>query len=146
MTPEEPMPSLFTRIIDGELPGRFVWRDPDVVAFLTIAPLKPGHTLVVPRREVDHWIDMDEALNAKVFGVARNVARGVAAAFPCTKVGVIVAGLEVLHTHVHVVPITGLHDLDFDRQDRNADPRALDDAAERLRAALVELGFAQASA
>src|SRR5215471_5195740 len=109
MSAEElPMPSVFTRIIQGELPGRFVWRDPDVVAFLTIAPLKPGHTLVVPRREVDHWIDMDDALTAKVFGVAKNVSKGVAAAFPCTKVGLIVAGLEVLHTHVHVVPMTDL--------------------------------------
>lgn len=140
------MPTVFTRVIQGELPGRFVWKDPDVVAFLSIAPLKPGHTLVVPRREVDHWIDMDEALNAKVWAVSRNVAKGVAAAFPCTKVGVIVAGLEVLHTHVHVVPITGMNDLDFDRQDRNPDPRAMDEAAERLRAALTKLGFAQATA
>lgn len=140
------MPSVFTRIIQGELPARFVWRDSDVVAFLSIAPLKAGHTLVVPRREVDHWIDMDAALNAKVWGVSRDIAMGVAAAFPCTKVGVIVAGLEVLHTHVHLVPITGIHDLDFDRQERNPDPHALDEAAERLRAALRKLGFAQATA
>lgn len=139
------MPSVFTRIIQGELPARFVWKDSDVVAFLSIAPLRPGHTLVVPRREVDHWIDMDDALNAKVFGVARSIAKGVAEAFPCKKVGVIVAGLEVLHTHVHLVPITGLHDLDFDRQERNPDPHALDDAAERLRGSLVKLGFAQAT-
>lgn len=140
------MPSVFTRIIAGDLPGRFVWRDPDVVAFLSIAPLRPGHTLVVPRREVDHWIDMDAALNAKVFGVARDIAKGVAAAFPCKKVGVILAGLEVPHTHVHLVPITGLHDLDFDNQDRSPDPRAMDEAAERLRDALTKLGFAQARA
>jgi histidine triad (HIT) family protein len=89
---------------------------------------------------------MDADLNAKVFGVARDVAKGVAAAFPCTKVGVVVAGLEVLHTHVHLVPITGVHDLDFDRQERNPDPHALDDAAGRLRAALSKLGFAQAGA
>jgi diadenosine tetraphosphate (Ap4A) HIT family hydrolase len=140
------MPTLFTRIISGELPGRFVWRDPDVVAFLTINPLKPGHTLVVPRREVDHWIDMDAALTARVFDVSRRISTGIAAAFPCRKVGVIVAGLEVPHTHVHLVPITDLHDLDFDRQERNPDPRALDDAAKRLRAALTSLGFAEASA
>jgi diadenosine tetraphosphate (Ap4A) HIT family hydrolase len=137
------MPTLFTRIISGELPGRFVWRDPDVVAFLTIAPLRPGHTLVVPRREVDHWIDMEPALAAKTFSVAQRVAKGVARAFPCTKVGVVVAGLEVPHVHVHVVPIDGLRDLDFDRQDRNADPRALDDAAVRLRAALRSIGCAE---
>jgi len=140
------MPSLFTRIISGELPGRFVWRDPDVVAFLTINPLKPGHTLVVPRREVDDWVDMDAALSAKVFAVSQRIAKGVAAAFPCKKVGVIVAGLEVPHVHVHLVPMTDLHDLDFDNQDRNPDPRALDDAATRLRAALTSLGFAEASA
>lgn len=140
------MPSLFTRIISGELPGRFVWRDPDVVAFLTINPLKPGHTLVVPRREVDHWIDVDPALTAKLFGVSQRVAKGVAAAFPCRKVGVIVAGLEVPHVHVHLVPMNDLGDLDFANQDRSPDPRALDDAASRLRAALKTLGHAEASA
>lgn len=139
------MASIFARIIDGEFPARFVWRDPDVVAFLTINPLKPGHVLVVPRREVDDWLDLDAALSAKVFDVARRVGKAVAKAFPCKKVGVIVAGLEVPHVHVHLVPITGLHDLDFDRQERNPDPRALDDAAARLRAALCELGYAEAS-
>lgn len=140
------MPTLFSRIIAGELPGRFVWRDPDVVAFLTIAPLRPGHTLVVPRREVDHWIDMDAELTAKVFTVAQKVSKGLAKAFPSVKVGLLIGGLEVPHTHVHVVPIDGLKDLDFDRQDRNADPRALDEAAERLRVTLRALGYSEASA
>jgi histidine triad (HIT) family protein len=140
------MPSVFTRIIAGELPGRFVWRDPDVVAFLTINPLRPGHTLVVPRREVDHWVDMDPGLSAKVFEVSRRIAKTMATTFPCKKVGVIVAGLEVLHVHVHLVPIDGLHDLDFDNQDRSPDPRALDDAATKLRAALKAAGHSEASA
>lgn len=140
------MPTLFSRIIAGEIPGRFVWRDPDVVAFLTIAPLRPGHTLVVPRREVDHWIDMDAELAAKVFAVSQKVAKGLTKAFPSVKVGLLIGGLEVPHTHVHVVPIDGLKDLDFDRQDRNADPRALDEAAERLRASLRALGYSEASA
>jgi len=140
------LPSVFSRVIAGEIPGRFVWKDPDVVAFLTIAPLKTGHTLVVPRREVDHWIDLDPALAAKVFAVSQSVARGIAKAFPCTKVGVMVAGLEVPHVHVHLVPIADLGDLDFARQDRNPDPRAMDDAAARLRAALRALGYAESSA
>ena len=139
------MASIFSRVIAGELPARFVWRDPDCVAFLSINQLRPGHALVVPRREVDDWLDLDAALSAKVFDVARRVGRGVAKAFPCRKVGVVVAGLEVPHVHVHLVPITGLHDLDFDRQDRNPDPRALDDAAARLRTALRELGYAEAA-
>ncbi len=139
------MPSVFSRILAGELPARFVWKDPDCVAFLSINPLKPGHALVVPRREVDDWLDLDEALAGKLFSVSQRVARGVAKAFPCRKVGVIVAGLEVPHVHVHLVPITGLHDLDFDRQERNPDPRALDDAAARLRAALRSLGHGEAA-
>lgn len=139
------MPTLFTRIIAGELPGRFVWRDPDCVAFLSINPLKPGHTLVVPRREFAHWIDLDDALCAKVFGTAQRVARGVAKGFPSRRVGVVLAGLEVPHVHVHLVPIDGVHDLDFDRQERSPDPRALDDAATRIRDALRSLGFAEAS-
>jgi histidine triad (HIT) family protein len=137
------MPSVFTRILAGELPARFVWRDLHCVAFLTINPLRPGHVLVVPRREIDHWIDMDAELSAHVFEVARKVAKGVARAFPSKKVGVIVAGLEVPHTHVHVVPIDGLHDLDFDRQERSPDPRRLDEDAARLRKALTDLGYAE---
>jgi len=139
------MPTLFTRIIDGELPGRFVWKDADVVAFLTISPLKPGHTLVVPRREVDDWVDLDPATTTKLFAASQKIARAIAKAFPCRKVGVLVAGLEVPHVHVHLVPITDLHDLDFDRQDRGADPRALDDAAVKLRTALRALGHAEVS-
>ena len=137
------MTTLFSRIIAGEIPGRFVWRDPQVVAFLTISPLKPGHTLVVPRREVDHWINMDPALNAHVFGVAHDIGAAIAKAFPSRKVGMLIGGLEVPHCHVHLVPIDTLQDLDFDRQDRNPDPRALDDAAAHLRAALKSLGHAE---
>lgn len=140
------MPSVFSRIISGALPGRFVWRDPDVVAFLTINPLKPGHTLVVPRREVDHWIDLDPPLAAKVFAVSRSVAHGIAKAFPSRKVGMLIGGLEVPHTHIHLVPIDDLFDLDFARQDAHPDPRALDDAAARLRASLTALGFRESSA
>ena len=69
------MPSLFTRIIDGEIPGRFVWKDDHCVAFLTIEPMRPGHTLVVPRKEVDHWIDLDSELSAHIFEVARVIGR-----------------------------------------------------------------------
>ena len=138
--------SVFTRIIDGELPARFVWRDPDVVAFLTRNPLRPGHTLVVPRREIDDWVDMDAALTAKVFEASRRIAKGIGKAFPCRKVGVMVAGLEVPHVHVHLVPIQGLNDLDFDRQEQNPDPIALDAAAESLRAALRSLGYPEVSA
>ena len=130
------MPSLFTRIIDGELPGRFVWRDDRAVAFLSINPLQPGHTLVVPVAEVDHWIDLDPDLAAHLMLVARRIGQAAQTAFSPVKVGLMVAGLEVPHVHLHVVPIRGVHDLDFANADPSPDPAALDDAADRLRAAL----------
>ena len=137
------MPSLFTRIISGELPGRFVWRDEKAVAFLTIAPIKPGHTLVVPVEEVDHWLDADPDLNAHLTAVSQKVGAAIQAAFQPTKVGLMIAGLEVPHLHLHLVPIHALHDLDFSRADKNPDPDAMDAAAEKLRDALRAAGHAE---
>jgi len=131
------MASIFTRIIAGELPGRFVWQDDRAVAFLSIAPLRPGHVLVVPRREVDHWLDLPPDLAGHLMLVAQRIGVAVARAFPCRKVGLMIAGLEVPHVHLHVVPIDDLSDMDFARQDRNADPKALDAAAEKIRQALA---------
>lgn len=139
------MASVFTRIIDGELPGRFVWRDEQAVAFLSIEPLRPGHTLVVPRQEVDHWLDLEPELAAHLMRVAQAVGRGIQRAFDPTKVGLVILGLEVRHVHLHLSPIDGMRDLDFARADRKPDPGAMDTAAERLRTALRELGYAEAS-
>ncbi len=134
------MPSVFSRIIAGELPGRFVWRDERVVAFLSIAPLRPGHTLVVPVQEIDHWLDLPPDLAEHLTLVAQRIGRAVHKAFGCRKVGLMVAGLEVPHVHLHVTPIDDLRDMDFARQDRNPDPKALDEAAEKIRAALKTVG------
>ncbi|MFO7778880.1 MAG: HIT family protein [Nitriliruptoraceae bacterium] len=134
------MASVFTRIIDGELPGRFVWRDEQVVAFLSIGPLAPGHTLVVPRVEVDHWIDLDPATWQRVGAVTQTIGRALQAAFDPPRIGTAIAGFEVPHCHVHVVPLRELADLDFARVDPDPDPAELDEAAERIRSALRELG------
>jgi histidine triad (HIT) family protein len=134
------MATLFTRIIEGDIPGRFVWRDDRAVAFLTIAPIAPGHTLVVPIDEVDHWIDLPPDLAAHLMHVARTVGRAQVAAFSPTRVGMIIAGLEVPHCHLHLIPIETEADLSFARADHSPDPAALDDAAERLRAALRDQG------
>jgi histidine triad (HIT) family protein len=135
------MATLFTRIINGELPARFVWRDEHCVAFLSIHPLRPGHTLIVPRAEVDHWIDLDPALAAHLTGVAQAIGKAVYRAFAPAKVGLMLAGLEVPHVHLHVVPIDGVHDLDFRNQDLNAKAADLDRAAARIRDALRALGY-----
>jgi histidine triad (HIT) family protein len=137
------MPSLFTRIINGEIPGRFVWKDEQCVVFLTIAPLSPGHCLVVPRAEVDHWLDLDADLAAHLMKVGQCIGKALQRAFKPTKVGLIIAGLEVPHVHLHLVPIKGLQDLNFANQDTNAKAADLDRAAEKTRAALRELRYSQ---
>jgi histidine triad (HIT) family protein len=136
--------TLFTRIINGEIPGRFVWKDEHCVAFMTIAPIRPGHTLVVPRQEIDSWVDAPPELTAHMFETARHIACGIHSAFPCTKVGLMIAGLEVPHMHIHLTPINAIKDMDFALQDNNAKPADLDAAAEKLRAALRTLGYAEA--
>lgn len=130
------MPSVFTRIIAGELPAHFVWRDERCVAFLSINPLRPGHTLVVPRAEIDHWIDLDNETLATLMRVARTIGRAQQTAYQPTKVGMLVAGLEVPHVHVHVSPIDGLHDMDFANVGPNPGDGALAAEAARIRAAL----------
>lgn len=134
------MATLFTRIIEGELPGRFVWRDDRCVAFLTIAPLAPGHVLVVPVDEVDHWIDLEPDLLAHVMDVARTIARVQQDVFRPVKVGVLVVGEEVPHAHVHLVPFHRLDQLDFANADAAPESAALDAAAESIRAGLRAAG------
>ena len=140
------MPTLFTRIIDGEIPGRFVWRQDDVVAFLTINPITTGHTLVVPVQEVDHWLDLEPATAGRCFEVARNIGQAQMTAFSPTRIGLIIAGLEVPHTHLHLIPIDREADLSFAKADPDPDPAGLDDAAERLREALRAAGHGAAVA
>ncbi|HEV2216390.1 MAG TPA: HIT family protein [Candidatus Dormibacteraeota bacterium] len=134
------MASVFTRIINGELPARFVWQDEQCVAFLSNRPLRPGHTLVVSRLEVDHWLDVDPQLLAHLTKVSQRVGRAQMAAFKPTRIGVMIAGLEVPHLHIHVVPIRGMHDLDFGNQDPNPDPKMMDEAADSIRSEMQKLG------
>jgi histidine triad (HIT) family protein len=134
------MATLFTRIIEGEIPGRFVWRDHRAVAFLTIAPITPGHVLVVPIAEVDHWLDLDPDLAAHLMQVSQTIGQAQMTVFEPSRVGLIVAGLEVPHCHLHLIPIDAESDLSFAKADHDPDPAALDDAATRLRAALTSAG------
>ncbi len=134
------MPTVFTRIIDGDLPGRFVWSDDISVAFLSINPIRPGHVLVVPRAEVDRWTDLDPATASHLMVVAQQVARAQQEAFRPVRVGMIIAGLEVPHVHLHLIPIDSEADLDFRLAERSPDPAALDAAAAAIRDALRGMG------
>lgn len=139
------MPTIFTRIIDGELPGRFVWRDELCVAFLSINPIRRGHALVVPRAEVDHWLDLEPATAAHLTAVAQVIGRAQQEAFNPRRVGLIIAGFEVPHTHLHVIPIDDMGGLDFANAAARVDPGELDAVADAIRAALHRAGHAGAA-
>lgn len=139
------MPSVFTRIIEGELPGRFVWKDERCVAFLSINPIRPGHVLVVPRDEIEHWIDLQKDLAAHLMLVSRAIGQALQKTFSPAKVGLMIAGLEVAHVHLHLLPIDGLGDLNFANADPDPDPAALDATAAAVRTALSEAGHSEAA-
>lgn len=134
------MSTVFTKIIDGELPGRFVWSDDRAVAFLSINPLAPGHVLVVPRAEVDQWVDADPALLAHLTAVAHAVGEAVRAVFAPPRVGLLVAGFEVPHLHLHVFPAADMAAFDFANAASAVDAAEQDGHRDALREALRAAG------
>ena len=138
------MSTVFTKIIAGDLPGHFVYRDDKSVAFLSINPIRPGHTLVVPIEEVSHWVDLEPDLNAHLMRISQKVAKAQMEVFAPQRVGVMIAGFEVPHTHVHCVPVEHMSHLDF-TQAEMGDPEDLDRVAELLKAKLQELGYGEAT-
>lgn len=132
--------TVFTRVIEGELPARFVWRDDRCVAFLSINPLAAGHVLVVPRQEVDHWTDALPDLLAHLVRTAQVIGQALHGEFGRARVGLSIVGLEVPHLHLHVVPIDSFADLDFANADPAPDEAHLDGVADRIRGALRAMG------
>ncbi len=130
------MTTIFSRIIAGELPGHFVYRDDVVVAFLSIGPIATGHTLVVPVEEVDHWLDLDDDTVARLSVVAKRVGQAQVTAFGAQRVALIIAGLEVPHTHLHVLPIHTEADIDFKKARTDVPAGELAAVADQLRVAL----------
>lgn len=129
------MASIFTRIIEREIPAHILREDADFLAFLDTRPIREGHSLVVPKPEVPDMFELPEPLLAGLLPFARPVARAIQEVTQATRVGIAVVGLEVPHAHVHLVPIDGLYDLDFSRA-RPAADEELAATAERIRAAL----------
>lgn len=134
------MPSVFSKIISGDLPGHFVWKDELSVAFLSINPIASGHTLVIPKLEVDHWLDLPPEINAHLVQLAQIIGNAQMVAFNPLRVGMIIAGLEVPHTHLHVIPMKGMQDLDFSRATITADQSELSSNALLLRNTLESNG------
>lgn len=132
------MSTVFSKVINGELPGRFVYRSSDVVAFLSIEPLAYGHVLVVPVEEVDKWTDMAPELWARVNAVAYEIGNAVIEAFDAPRAGNVIAGFEVPHAHIHVFPARSMDDFNFANviPADQTDEAAMDEAAQKLRAVL----------
>jgi histidine triad (HIT) family protein len=130
------MPTVFTRIINRELPGRFVYEDESCAAFLTIAPVTPGHTLVVTRREVDDWLELTDDERNALWAACATVARGIDQVFKPAKVAAMLVGLEVPHVHVHLIPISDESQLDFGKADASVEPAVLDGVAASISAAI----------
>lgn len=132
------MSTVFSKVINGDLPGRFVYRSSDVVAFLSIEPLAYGHVLVVPVEEVDKWTDMAPELWARVNAVAYEIGNAVIQAFDAPRAGNVIAGFEVPHAHIHVFPARSMDDFNFTNviPADQTDEAAMDEAARKLRAAL----------
>jgi len=123
--------TIFTRIINGDIPGTFVHRDELCVAFMDINPINTGHVLVVPLVEVDHWLDLDEATTTHLVTVAKRIGEAQKAAFGCERVGLMIAGFDVPHTHLHVVPMESMAHLSFANASP-ADMATLPATAERI--------------
>jgi len=137
------MPSIFSQILAGDLPGHFVWKDDQAFALMTIRPLRPGHVLVMPRQEIDQWDDIPPALLAHLMHVSQRVAAAIKQAFPCARVAVAICGLEIPHAHIHLFPIDQIQDFNFGNGDM-ATAEELATAAARLRAYLPVFDSADA--
>lgn len=126
------MASIFTKIINREIPGHIVAENEHALAFLDINPLTTGHTLVVPKQEVDKLFDLDKEAYQSLMSFAYDVAQAVEKAMPCLRVGVAVIGLEVPHAHIHLIPLNSMDDINFSRPKLNPSQEELKAVAEKI--------------
>ena len=126
------MPSIFTRIIKGEIPSYMIAEDENFFAFLDINPLKEGHTLVVPRKEVDYFFDLEKDLLAEMMVFSQKVALAIEKVVPCNRIGVVVLGLEVPHAHIHLIPIDSEADVRFSNPRVKLTEEEFRDLAEKI--------------
>lgn len=110
------MASIFSKIVSGEIPSYKVYEDDKFLAFLDIFPLRKGHTLVIPKQEVDYIFDLDNQTLSDLHLVSKKVAKAIEKVIPCNRIGVSVVGLEVPHAHIHLIPIDGVYDMDFSKE------------------------------
>lgn len=132
------MASIFTKIINREIPGHIVAEDDCFIAFLDVMPLVEGHTLIVPKKEIDYIFDLDDATLADMMVFAKRVAVAVKKVIPCKRIGVAVIGLEVPHTHVHLVPMNSMGDINFTKPKLSLSAEVMKSTAAKIKDALVK--------
>lgn len=126
------MASVFTRIVNGEIPSYKVAETENCYAFLDISPLAEGHTLVIPKKEVDYLFDLDDQLYTELQLFAKEVAVALKKAVPCKRVGVVVLGMEVPHAHIHLVPLQSEGDMDFRKEKCSLTPERFEQIAKMI--------------
>lgn len=127
------MASIFTRIVNGEIPCYKIGETENCFAFLDINPLREGHTLVIPKQEVDYLFDLEDEVYTELQLFAKKVAKAIDQVIPCERVGVAVLGLEVPHAHIHLIPINGIHDIDFSRPKKKLSQEEFESIARKIR-------------
>ena len=130
------MPTIFSKIVSGEIPCHKIREDEKFLAFLDIFPLVKGHTLVIPKKEVDYLFDLDEELLSGILNFSKPVAKAIESVIPCERIGVTVIGLEVPHAHVHLIPISGVGDMNFNNPKLKPEQEELAEIAKQIRAAI----------
>ncbi len=127
------MASIFTKIINGDIPCHKIGETEDCFAFLDIAPLRTGHTLVIPKKEIDYFYDLDDETMSAVMLFSKKIARAIEKTVSCERISVVVAGLEVPHAHVHLIPMNAISDIDFSQAKLSVTHHELAEMAERIR-------------
>src|SRR5258705_8014073 len=132
------MASIFSRIVNGEIPSYKVAEDEKFLAFLDISPLAKGHTLVIPKKEIDYIFEIDDTLLGELFIFSKKVGLAIEKVIPCKRIGITVIGLEVPHAHVHLIPINNVSDMNFARPKLSFKPEELKETAEIISKAYSE--------
>ncbi|MEI6172204.1 MAG: HIT family protein [Bacteroidota bacterium] len=130
------MATIFTRIINKEIPCYKVAEDENYLAFLDINPLQEGHTLVIPKKEINYIFDVGDELHAGLWNFAKKIGKAIEKVVPCQRIGITVIGLEVPHAHIHLIPLKGMYDMDFRRPKLSFTPEEFNRIAEKITAAI----------
>lgn len=128
------MATIFTRIVNGEIPCYKVAEDENYLAFLDINPLQEGHTLVIPKKEVNYIFDTEDELHAGLWNFAKKIGKAIEKVVPCKRIGITVIGLEVPHAHIHLIPLKTLYDMDFRKQKLTFTPEEFEQLARKISA------------